>query len=411
MTDQKAPFQTISSDNHGAIITLISVSFAIAATIFVLAKLASTIYFKQRRTAVNTPVWIALVLAIVQVITLQKAIHHGLGRHQSVLDEGDIQKWSQFAFVSHILFVLVMCLSKISNILLVWKLTPSTKLRRNCVASAVLVGGWSVFAILSIAFQCKMPDPWVYSPERCAGKGAMFYPIETLNILTEAIIAAQPFLMMQNVQMARSKRVKILCAFSSRLSVLGLGIAHIVLVPSFIHSEDLSWDMANWEIVGQMMMLTSIIAACVPTLYHIFAGLHSGLTTTQIPDSIELDTTQTKAQNSLAGHSVKPPKESYSRSESRQTTRSSGWRSVWNGWGEETGVTTEISSRSSRGLKYHGRGGSRSNLSETEETDSVRGLTQGFEDKGAVLRTVDVTVEFEGREPPRGGKQNENLYF
>ena len=45
----------------------------------------------------------------------------------------------------------------------------------------------------------------------------MFYPIETLNILTEAIIAAQPFLMMQNVQMARSKRVKILCAFSSRL--------------------------------------------------------------------------------------------------------------------------------------------------------------------------------------------------
>lgn len=236
MTDQNNAFEAITSDNRGAIITLTSVSLLIVAIIFVLAKLGSVVYFKQRRTAVNTPIWVALVLAIVQVVVLQKAVDHGLGKHQSRLSEGDIQAWSKFAFAAHILFIFVLALSKISTILLVWKLTPSQSLRRSCAVTAGIVCGWSVLAVLSIAFQCGLPDPWLYSPNRCAGEvsvhqgvrlqltvssnfnqGALLYPIAVFNILTEVIIVIQPFMMMRNVQMAWDKRVKILCSFSSRI--------------------------------------------------------------------------------------------------------------------------------------------------------------------------------------------------
>jgi hypothetical protein len=37
---------------------------------------------------------------------------------------------------------------------------------------------------------------------------------------------------------------------------------------------------------ARVQVLTAVIIACVPTLYHIFAGLNSGLTTTQIPEGI-----------------------------------------------------------------------------------------------------------------------------
>lgn len=37
-------------------------------------------------------------------------------------------------------------------------------------------------------------------------------------------------------------------------------------------------------------MYTNLIVACLPTLYHIFAGLHSGLITTRLPDNVELST-------------------------------------------------------------------------------------------------------------------------
>lgn len=61
----KGAFQVLSGDNRGPLITLVSVSFLIVAIIFVFAKVGSAIYFKQRRTALNTPVWIALVRRLI----------------------------------------------------------------------------------------------------------------------------------------------------------------------------------------------------------------------------------------------------------------------------------------------------------------------------------------------------------
>lgn len=61
MSAPASPFQVLSDDNRGPLITLVSVSFLIAAIIFVAAKVGSVIYFKQQQAAVNTPIWVALV--------------------------------------------------------------------------------------------------------------------------------------------------------------------------------------------------------------------------------------------------------------------------------------------------------------------------------------------------------------
>ncbi|KAB8266926.1 hypothetical protein BDV30DRAFT_244788 [Aspergillus minisclerotigenes] len=379
MADQKDAFQALSSENRGTLITLTSVSLLIVAIIFVAAKFGSAIYFKQRRTAVNTPIWAALILAIIQVVLLQKAVDHGLGKHQDELSDGDIRAWSKFAYVAHILLIGAMSISKMSTILLIWRLTPSKILRRSCAVTAGIVVGWSIFAVLGIAFQCEMPGPWLYSPERCAGEGAIFYPIVVLNILTEIIIVVLPFLMMRNVQMARHKRVKILCSFSSRIIIVFLGIAHLALVPSFSHSTDVSWDIVNWEIVAQTMMLTAVIIACVPTLYHIFAGLHSGLTTTQIPDGIDLDLPQTKASGYIN-------QSSSGASQSARDRSMKNGRSMFDGRNTD-GVVTEVSTGGNLGRDEGDR-----QSSSSEGAESTRYLTQG---NGGVLRTVDVTVSVE----------------
>ncbi|CAI7569464.1 unnamed protein product [Penicillium pancosmium] len=393
MADRKNAFLTVSNDNRGAIITVTSVAFLIVAIIFVLAKFGSAIYFKQRRSAVNIPIWIALILAFVQVIILQKSVDHGLGKHQDRLSESEIQSWSKFAFTGHILHILVLTLTKLSTILLVWKLTPNKSLRRTCAIASVVVAGWAIFSVMSIAFQCEMPDTWLYSPERCAGEGALFYPIAIFNILTEIAILVIPFMMMRNVQMAWHKRVKILSSFTSRLSIVALGIVHLALLPSFVHSNDVSWKIVDWEIVGQTMMLTSIIIACIPTLYHILAGLHSGLTTTEIPDAIGLEGPRTKGSayvnQSWSGASQSQSK-SRSRSRSHGRQRKNG-RSMFDGWGGENRVITEVSSGQDPNQNDHpGR-----HSDSSEGTESTRHLTHDHPGRGAVLRTVDVTVEIE----------------
>lgn len=96
-------------------------------------------------------------------------------------------------------------------------MTPNNSLRRTCTITAGIILAWTVFSIFAIAFQCQMPKPWLYTPGRCAGDGALLYPIGVLNILTELILLGLPFVMMRSVQMALSKRVKILGSFSTRL--------------------------------------------------------------------------------------------------------------------------------------------------------------------------------------------------
>jgi len=63
---------------------------------------------------------------------------------------------------------------------------------------------------------------------------------------------------------------------------------------------------------------------------------------------------------------------------------------MFDGWGGETGVITEVSSGQNPNQNEGGR-----QSSSSEGTESTRYLTQEHQGKGGVLRTVDVTVEVE----------------
>jgi hypothetical protein len=63
---------------------------------------------------------------------------------------------------------------------------------------------------------------------------------------------------------------------------------------------------------------------------------------------------------------------------------------MFDGWGGETRVVTEVSSGRDAN---HDEGDRQS--SSSEGTESTRHLTQENQGKGAVLRTVDITVEVE----------------
>ncbi|KAL4904659.1 hypothetical protein BDW74DRAFT_27352 [Aspergillus multicolor] len=411
------PFQQLSTDNRGPIVTLVSVCLLIVAVIFVLAKFGSAIYFKQRRTAVNTPIWVALILSIIQVVILQKAVDNGLGRHENQLSEGQIQRLSKFSFAAQLLLIVVLSLTKLSTILLIWKLTPSKGLRLHCSITAAVVIGWMIFALFGLSFQCQLPEAWLYRPERCAGEGALFYPIAVINILTEIVLVVLPYIMMQNVQMASQKRVKILCSFSSRLCVVGLAITHLALLPSFVRSNDITWDSSIWHVIGQAMMLTSVTIACVPTLYHIFAGLHSGLITTQIqlPDGHELSRTgtgkyaktktsaylnQTSSSGDWGGGSGNRTR-GRSTEREQDTGRGNGRTrrdsSLFDPRNVDTTVVTEITTTNHNHQETQGT--MMRSSSSSEGTESTRRLTQEAMGKQGVMRTVDITVKIEDQHP------------
>ncbi|RAL03343.1 uncharacterized protein BO80DRAFT_350106 [Aspergillus ibericus CBS 121593] len=362
MADPKAPFETLSDDNHGAIITLVSVALLITAIIFVAAKLGSVMYFKQRRSAVNTPVWLALALLIIEVVVMQQAVDQGIGRHIDSLSDAAIQTASKYLYAAQLLQIGILSLSELSTTLLVWKLTPHNGIRLSCLITAGVTAAWTIFALFGIAFQCEMPDPWTYNPSRCSGQGAVLYPIWIIHILTELIIVVIPFFMMRKVQIKPVTRVKILASFCARAIVIALSIAHLSVLPSFLHSTDTTWTVITPTICAQAMVCTTVTIACLPTLYHIFAGLHSGLITTRLPDEVEL----------------KHPY-LYGRQSTIKSTRSN--TKTHTGLGTMDGATSRNRDSVIR----------RSSVS-----DSMKHLRDEHKGNG-VLMTVDITVEVEDR--------------
>jgi hypothetical protein len=111
-----------------------------------------------------------------------------------------------------------MAAAKTSVIHLIMRLSQRrSRLYTACHIVRGVIAFWAAFSVLSIALQCKMPRPWVYSPERCAGAGALWYPIVVLNLLTDAVLAFLFAPVLWRLKMSRKQRLTITSLFSIRI--------------------------------------------------------------------------------------------------------------------------------------------------------------------------------------------------
>jgi hypothetical protein len=82
----------------------------------------------------------------------------------------------------------------------------------------MIIGGWTIFAILSVAFQCtsQLPKSWLYEPTRCY-QGGLEYAVVALNLVTDAYLAIFFIPTVWALHMHVSKRVLVAGLFLSRL--------------------------------------------------------------------------------------------------------------------------------------------------------------------------------------------------
>jgi hypothetical protein len=90
-------------------------------------------------------------------------------------------------------------------------------LYRACYGVGFIVLVWTVFSVLALAFQCGLQQPWVYTADRCLGRGALWYPVVLLNLLTDLVIATLFIPVIRTLQMDLSRQLKIGSMFGSRI--------------------------------------------------------------------------------------------------------------------------------------------------------------------------------------------------
>ncbi|BDD58481.1 hypothetical protein MAP00_003756 [Monascus purpureus] len=232
----------ITPDNHGALVTLLTFIWLILMCLVVVVQSVIFLFYKQRRNAAYALIWIATVVAIAQSVLVQLSVEHGLGQHIVALSPADVERYSkQFHYASNILFIAVLAISKLSVALLILQLAPDRRIHIACFITLSLTLAWTLISIFGLAFHCKLPQPWIYLPHRCAG--AVEYPIAVLNILTDLALSIIPCLLLWNVQALRATRFWVMLAFDTRLLVVGLTIAEMVFLPTYLQSSDPTWTI------------------------------------------------------------------------------------------------------------------------------------------------------------------------
>lgn len=124
----------------------------------------------------------------------------------------------QAFYASNVLIIPALAAAKASITLLIISIKPSRPVMLSCYVVLGVVAAWMVAGIFAFAFQCSLPTPWALGPDTCVDQYALQIGVGVVNILTDIAIVALPFFMMQNVQVASSKRWIVSALFAIRIS-------------------------------------------------------------------------------------------------------------------------------------------------------------------------------------------------
>ncbi|QRD91319.1 integral membrane protein [Aspergillus flavus] len=298
----RPPLEEKSVDNNGPLVSIFTfIPFSVT-LIVVIIKTWSMVYLKRVVLSVDIPIWTGTIVALVQSLLIQFAVDHGMGRHLEDLLSTTFHTYNKMTYIAQILFFLVLTLTKVSTSNLIRSIDPTQSIQRYCRITETVIGGWTILAVFGYVFQCQTPR-WQYFPSHCLGEGAIMYPIMTINMLIDIALVVLPTIMLWNVQMPLPRRLKIISTFASRILVIVVDGFQLPYLEQYLHSTDPTWTIFSFIACSQygfsliialpkVMMNANIITTCIPNLYRVMNSLALKMNRVQIPEELELSSSQ-----------------------------------------------------------------------------------------------------------------------
>ena len=140
----------------------------------------------------------------------------------------------QALYASLLVYVVTLGFAKSSMCFHLYNLSPLQTSHRLSIVLGIIVGTWTVTAMLVIAFQCKLPNPWSTSLSgKCIDLVAFWTYYGIVNIITDIAIIALPTMIVTRLQMKASRKAVIITCYCSRLSYV---LPYFLLDPTMTHS-------------------------------------------------------------------------------------------------------------------------------------------------------------------------------
>ena len=167
--------------------------------------------------------------------------------------------------------------TKVSILLLYYRLFPSKRFKWVCIAVGIFVGAYSITAIMTNIFQCvPVQSNWDTSiTPHCVNLGVELVVVSSLNVLTDAIILVLPMPFIWKLNMDVRRKLQLTGLFLMGSFVVVVSIIRVTYV-SQVSFSDGFWVNSLptvWSIVENCL---AIVAACLPVMRPVFNKLIYG---------------------------------------------------------------------------------------------------------------------------------------
>ncbi|MCJ1351581.1 MAG: hypothetical protein MMC33_001565 [Icmadophila ericetorum] len=218
----------------------------------------------------------AMLAAVGWVIAISEQVSSGLGQHQSTLTSDQILHFQQAAYSSHFLYVVSICLAKMA--ILHFLLTLARKDSRSLAVKVTIVFNiiFLVVAIFAIAFQCRLPQPWLTITGKCFNQNAFWIVFGLTDILVDLATVVLPFFLLHDLHLAWGKKFPAIIAFTLRAIVVPIIIVRLVFLSIHASSSDQTYEGFSTTIATSVHINLSVIVTCLPFLKSVFDSLQTG---------------------------------------------------------------------------------------------------------------------------------------
>lgn len=279
-------FAPITSDNHSGSLWIAS----ILCLIYGVLTLTLRGHIKFRIYGLDD--WliaVATVTQLAQSIALFIALKNGLGATSTLSSVAQLTKAGQATFASQILFILSLCLSKCSILLLMMRLFNldmhhswrKSSNRRFLWAACLIVLGlivlWGLASMIGLSVDCSsrtlIEDP---ASAQCPDQLLRWRLIIAFDIATELVLFSLPLFIVWPVQMSIARKGQVVLAFAFRLGVAALAVVHLHYVAKYVDAPRTSFSIIPALVWQQIELCWALLTASIPNLKAFMKSFNSG---------------------------------------------------------------------------------------------------------------------------------------
>ncbi|KAI5370922.1 hypothetical protein Slin15195_G017950 [Septoria linicola] len=274
----------ISDRDRGPLVTITACLMLVAMFFFLGFRMTIRWPWKSLLGFDDLVVVIGSFIASGQSAAVFRAIHCGLGQHDSDLEPENVSGLRGAILASDILSVAALTCSKLAVSLLILRLST---FKRHVYAARIITALICIWGILAVC-STSVPSPGL------SLRKAGWIGIGAFSIVLECALFALPVYLVSGLQMRLAAKMTIIVGFAFRIPASILALLRVLAVVDMLsiekaHMIDVSYDYVKPTIYTTIEMHYSLMAATIPCM-HLFLRNFStgwlGTTANQLEPSI-----------------------------------------------------------------------------------------------------------------------------